>query len=56
VFCLARTAFYTELGEDIVQRTDPGETTLEQIQPNEGGEQYKVFANEYRAGFYAQRQ
>jgi hypothetical protein len=42
----ARTVFYAAFCENIVQRTDPGETALEQIQTDEGGEEQKVFAHE----------
>jgi hypothetical protein len=36
---LARTVFDAEPGKNIVQRTDLGETALEQIQADEGSEE-----------------
>jgi hypothetical protein len=53
---LARTAFNAQFGEYVVERANPGEAALKQIETDKGREQQEILAHEYRAAFHAQRQ
>jgi hypothetical protein len=54
--CSARAIVYTELGENVIQRTEPGESALKQIQSDKRGEEQEILANKNRACFHSKRQ